>query len=94
MLLARESNGVWREVDDGAVAVLGGRQREEGVGHRLRQLRPLPQALLPQLLPEFFRPSKTTHSVRENTVEEKESTKHTTWRRRRRLRRGDTGRTP
>ena len=42
MLLARESDGGRREVDDGAVAVLAGRQREESVGHRLRQLRPLP----------------------------------------------------
>jgi hypothetical protein len=51
MLLAGEAGGGRREADHGAVAVLGGRQREEGVGDRLRQLRPLPQALLPQLLP-------------------------------------------
>ena len=65
MLLARESDGGQREVDDGTVAVLVGRQREEGVRQRLRQLRPLPQALLPQLLPEFCRPNQTPpHSVR------------------------------
>ena len=51
MLLARKSDGWRREVDDGAVAVLAWRQREEGVGHRLHQLRRLLQALLPQLLP-------------------------------------------
>ena len=51
MLLARKSDGWRREVDDWAVAVLAGRQREKGVGHRLRQLRRLLQALLPQLLP-------------------------------------------
>lgn len=53
MLLARESHGGRREMDDGAVSVLTGRQREEGVGHRLSQLRPLLQALLPEILPAF-----------------------------------------
>jgi hypothetical protein len=55
MLLARESdNGQW-EVYNRAVEVLGGWYSEEGVSHPMRQFRPLPQALLPQLLPEFFR---------------------------------------
>lgn len=69
MLLARHSDGGRRDVDDRAVAVLVGRQREEGVGHRLRQLRPLPQAPLPQLLPEFCRRQTTPrHSVRKQTI--------------------------
>ena len=55
MLFARKSDGWRREVDDGAVTVLAGRQREKGVGHRLRQLRRLLQAHLPQLLPASSR---------------------------------------
>ncbi|KAF0922568.1 hypothetical protein E2562_038309 [Oryza meyeriana var. granulata] len=51
MLLTGEAAGWRREADHGAVAVLSGRKREESVGHRLRHLRPLPQALLPKLLP-------------------------------------------
>jgi hypothetical protein len=51
MLLAGEAVGGRGEADDGPVAPLGGRQREEGVGHGLRQLRGLPEALLPQLRP-------------------------------------------
>jgi hypothetical protein len=70
MLLPRESEGGRREVDNGAVAVLVGRQREEDVGHRLRQLCTLPQALLSQLLPEFFPPQPTPpHSVRKGNKE-------------------------
>lgn len=63
MLLAGEAGGGRREADHGAVAVLGGRQREEGVGDRLRQLRPLPQALLPQLLPAR-NPGKLGHGIK------------------------------
>jgi hypothetical protein len=51
VLLTGKAGGGWREADDGAVAVLVGRQREEDISHRLSQLRRLQQALLPKPRP-------------------------------------------